>query len=320
MHPRTLHRRTQHHVAVRGSAAPSRHPVAQKMSRSPAPLTNIDFQAVPELLRKLQMAELDMLIAVDRLCSRHHLTYYLIGGSALGAARHHGFIPWDGDVDVGMPREDFERFLQICSGELPAGLFAQTRDTDPVFFRHFAKVRNENTTFVLHDDQRLKHSHGVFIDIFPMDGAPSSPILQRVQSAVIWLSVASGTLRYVTRYSDHFFKRLVALASLCIPYDFWFVLGERALRWKKLETARLWGPICAGYYRRELAPREHWGTPERVEFEGYKLPVPRQLDAYLKHKYGDYLKLPPIDQRVEQIVPLMDLDRSYLHYPPWSSG
>jgi lipopolysaccharide cholinephosphotransferase len=271
------------------------------------------------MLRKLQMVELDMLIVVDRLCAKHHLTYYLMAGSALGAARHHGFIPWDGDIDIGMPRQDYERFLQLCSTELPAGLFLQTHQTDPYYFRHFAKIRNERTTFVQGGLERLKYSHGVFIDILPIDGAPSSQILRYMHAAVIRLSVLFGSLRYVTRFSDHFIRRTVALLSMSMPYDFWFSLGERALRWSKLETARFGGTLCGLEYGRNLVSREYFGTPERVKFEGRDLPVPHQLDAYLKHVYGDYLQPPPVQQRGAVIACIIDLENSYTIYPPWTS-
>jgi lipopolysaccharide cholinephosphotransferase len=293
---------------------------SQETTRSPAYQMKIDFQAAPEALRKLQMVELDMLIVIDRLCSKHHITYYLTAGSALGAARHLGFIPWDGDVDIGMPRQDYERFLQLCSTELPAGLFLQTHQTDPYYFRHFAKIRNENTTFVQWGARRLKYNHGVFIDIAPLDGAPSSQILQYMQAATIRLSAVFGTLRYVARYSHHVFKRVLALLSLCIPYDFWFALGERAARWIQPETARSWGNLFGHYsYGKQVMPREYFGTPRRVKFEGHDLPVPQQLDAYLKHLYGDYLKLPSVEQRENYDACILDLENSYLNYPPWSS-
>jgi lipopolysaccharide cholinephosphotransferase len=280
---------------------------------------NVDSQAAPEKIRRLQMVELDLLLAVDRLCTKHHLTYYLVGGSALGAARHHGFIPWDDDIDVGMPRPEYQRFLQVCSNELPAGLFLQTRQTDPSFFRHFAVIMNENTAWLEPGYQRVRYHQGVGIDIWPIDGAPSSPILQRMHAAVIWLSVVSGSLRYVARYSGRFFKRILALMSLCIPYDFWFGLGEKALRWSKLETAPYWGHICAGDYMRQVVPRECFGRPERLKFEDHDLPVPGQLDAYLKHLYGNYLQQPPMEQRAGHSAYLIDLEKSYLNYPPWTS-
>jgi len=279
-----------------------------------------DFQPAPETKRELQMVELDMLLAVDRLCSKHELTYYLICGSALGAARHHGFIPWDDDLDIGMPRQDYERFLQLCSTELPAGLFLQTHQTDPCWFKHVAKIRNEKTTFVRYSHRRLKYNHGVFIDIWPIDGAPSSRILQRLQATIIWLSLAAGQLRYEMRFSDNFFRRTLALMSLCIPFRFWFELAERVARWSTPETARFWGDLIGGYfYGREVMPREYFGTPERVKFEGHDLPVPEQLDAYLKHKFGDYLALPPVEQRVGHGACVIDLENSYLNYPPWTS-
>jgi lipopolysaccharide cholinephosphotransferase len=287
----------------------------------PPNVMDIDFHTSPETIRKLQMVELDMLVAVDRLCSKHGITYYLIAGSALGAARHHGFIPWDDDVDIAMPRMDYERFLELCETELPAGLFLQTRRTVPCYFRHYATITNENTTFIQSGYQRLKYHHGVDIDIWPIDGAPDSRFLQFAHAAVIWVSAAAGTLRFVTRFSDHSFKRIVALMSLCIPYDFWFALGERAARWMSPETAQTWGILVGRYsFGGEVVPREYFGIPVHVTFEGHDFPAPRQLDAYLKHVYGDYLTLPPVEDRVGHGDAFIDLENSYLNYPPWTSG
>lgn len=123
------------------------------------------------LIKQVQAIELEILLEVDRICRKHRISYFLDSGTALGAVRHKGFIPWDDDIDIGMLRDDYERFLSVAQEEMGQDYFLQTYRTDgtPIMF---AKVRKTGTTFVEFRLRKFPINHGLFIDIFPYDYLP----------------------------------------------------------------------------------------------------------------------------------------------------
>ena len=123
----------------------------------------------------LQQRELELLRLFVRLCEQLQLRYYLVCGTALGSVKYEGFIPWDDDVDVAMPREDYEVFLEKAPSLLPEGIFLQNYRTDPAFPQIFSKLRNSNTTYIEKSAAALPINHGIFMDIFPLDGYPELP-------------------------------------------------------------------------------------------------------------------------------------------------
>ena len=123
-------------------------------------------------MNDLQKVEFDILKAFLEVCERLNLKYYLVCGTALGAVKYQGFIPWDDDVDVALPREDYEIFCKKAGELLPKGFFLQTYKTDKAYPAIFAKIRNSNTTFFEKTIEKLPINHGVYIDVFPLDGYP----------------------------------------------------------------------------------------------------------------------------------------------------
>ncbi len=123
------------------------------------------------LIKEVQAIELEILLEVDRICREYEIPYFLDSGTLLGAVRHKGFIPWDDDIDIGMLRSDYERFLSIANRELGSEYFLQTYRTDgaPIMF---AKVRKKGTTFVEFRLRNIPMEHGLFIDVFPYDFLP----------------------------------------------------------------------------------------------------------------------------------------------------
>lgn len=123
----------------------------------------------------LQQVEFKILQAVDAVCRQLHINYYLICGSALGAVKYSGFIPWDDDLDIGLLRPDYEIFVEKAQELLPNSYFLQNYRTDPAFPQIFSKVRDSNTTYIEKSAAKLSINHGVYIDVFPLDGYPKTP-------------------------------------------------------------------------------------------------------------------------------------------------
>ena len=123
-------------------------------------------------LRQLQLAELDILLEIDRVCTENNIKYFLDSGTALGAVRHKGFIPWDDDIDICMMRDDYEKFIRLAPEKLSQKYFLQTLKTDPGYNKLHAKVRKNGTVFKEDANLMRNMNHGLFVDIYPFDYLP----------------------------------------------------------------------------------------------------------------------------------------------------
>ena len=122
-----------------------------------------------ELLRKVQLTELEILKTVDKICRENNIKYSLCGGTLLGAVRHKGFIPWDDDIDIAMRRDDYNRFLSLWEQSHPDGYLLQNKSNTPNFSQTFSKIRKDKTTFLQFKNEAGMYHTGIFIDIFPFD-------------------------------------------------------------------------------------------------------------------------------------------------------
>ena len=128
----------------------------------------------------LQKKSFELLQLVINVCEKRNIKYFLVCGSALGAVKYHGFIPWDDDIDIGMPRLDYNRFLEIAPNELPNWCFLQNFRTEKMFPQIYSKLRNSHTTFIEKGLAHVSINHGIYIDIFPIDGHPKSQLSQKI--------------------------------------------------------------------------------------------------------------------------------------------
>ncbi len=253
-----------------------------------------------ELLHKVQ---LDMLVKFDRICAEHGLAYFLDSGTALGAVRHGGFIPWDDDVDVAMPRADYEKLLEIGARGLPDQLFLQTYETDPAYMMPFAKIRLGNTFFPepVKAYEKLKY-RGIYIDVFPFDRIPADAAEARRAIR------KSRRLYFVSVFSRRAYpgkkipQKVVSFVLHQLPDGFVRKLHKRYERYctQFRETDAPW-MTCFCWrmsQRSEYLFKESELLPTReVLFEGKPLRIMADPHAYLTKMYGDYRTLPPEDKR-----------------------
>lgn len=267
------------------------------------------------VLRQCQLVQLHLLYVFDAICRKHKIEYILNGGTLLGAMRHDGFIPWDDDLDVGMMRKDYNKFLKIARSELPEDVILQTPDNTPECIRSFSKLRDAYSFFAEKGlSISLGRHNGIFIDIFAYDTMPNlGKRLEMVVSRVCkrcwfwgralrnsgakgWLFSLFGGWLALVFYGVHYLIRfgLRALELILPPKRFYCDLRHPVFSAKTL----------AAYY-----------PIARHRFEDGLFPVPHNPDVVLTDMYGDWRTLPPEAKRVGEHGKLILPFRTMLKVP-----
>lgn len=277
--------------------------------------TNANNQNYKEILSNIHCNELKILKEIDIICKKHNLTYFAVGGSVLGAVRHQGFIPWDDDIDIAMPRKDYDAFLKYASVELPDGYFLQSFFTEKESPFYFSKVRKNNTKFVEYYLRDLNIHHGLFIDIFPFDNVPDNPILKKLHFKLcrflyqLYLSkslktVCSSRFERKENYKTVIRKALHYLLAP-VPKSFLFKLLDSSVQMFNNKKCKEISHIV----RRRLRVKINDLYPiATLPFEDFQMPVPRNFDAYLSAQYGDYKTIPDEDKRYGHLPHIIEFD------------
>lgn len=267
-------------------------------------------------VRPLQLRLLDILEAFHNVCRDNGLRYYLVDGTLLGAVRHKGFIPWDDDVDVAMPREDYERLIREHRRILPAPLEFVSYETDITYPLHFGKIQDASTTLV--ERPHLFYLGGIYIDIFPIDGAPDSPAAQKRHiSRYNFLRKALYFAKRDPYRHGHGISCLLPLATRTfLPPDRLQRDIRREMTRYPFNSSRLAGINLNDGRRAMLSRRDVLGDPTPVEFEGKTFWGMADNHAYLSSLFGDYMQLPPEDKRHVHNFFYCDLDHPYRDFDP----
>ncbi len=270
-------------------------------------------------MNELQKIELDLFQCFAQTCEKLDIPYFLVCGSALGAARHEGFIPWDDDFDVGMYREDYNKFMELAPALLPEGMFLQNYKSDPQFPYVFAKLRNSNTTFLQTVLADLDINHGVYIDIFPLDGYPQDPKEQKklARKKKSFKRQLNCALKMPTNLS---LKGKVLIA-------FYKMLGCHKRTAKILEKYEACisqysvadaERICnhgTWYGEKDYILKEYYGKGTDGVYEGLTVRVPEKTDEYLTSLYGDWRTPPPPEkQKPSHDCDICDVHKPYTAY------
>mgnify|MGYP000941169241 CR=1 FL=1 len=255
----------------------------------------------------LHQVDLEIVKEVVKICDNHGLTYYMLGGTMLGAIRHKGFIPWDDDIDLGIPRQDYEKFLEIAPSELSNHLKVVNYKTDPEYHYYITRVLDTDTKVVeerIGDDKKYTNAS---IDIFPIDGTPNNSILRRIYFFRVLYHRALMSLCYkdsIDRKRPRgilekvflWMMERIPIEKMTTPYQQKEKI-DRLLRKQKLEGAKFIGNIMGAYRTREIVPAEFYGSGKMYSFENIELRGMYLANEYLVYTYGDYMKLPPENER-----------------------
>lgn len=257
----------------------------------------------PEDLDKLRRKGLEILLYFKDICEKNNLKFYFCGGCCIGAIRHKGFIPWDDDVDIFMPREDYEKLAEIWEEQADTEKYSYVRTTKDHFTRlQFAMISDNETTFIKTRQWDLDTNHGVRIDILPLDGCPSGRFARKMQ--IMWGLIYSMFIVCEAHSSKGKLFEIIGkiLLALAITdknrYRVAKFAEKRMSRYKISDCEKI-TELCAWYqYMVNEYPKSAFEEQLYVDFEGYQLPIPVGYDDYLKMAFGDYMKLPPVESQV----------------------
>ncbi len=260
-------------------------------------------------LRKVQLAQLEIGKEIKRICDENEIRYFLDSGTLLGAIRHKGFIPWDDDMDIGMLRKDYERFIQIAPQKLKEGFFLQTWRTDKGYPYAFAKVRKKGTVFIEAVSQRTDAHNEIFVDVFPYDVFPDSSkerkkLCRKISTLKYGLWMKNGVEPWMRHKGV--LKRLMVRGKY-IPYWLYARVHDRNLmivEYEKLmsmynnEESKYYVEQSGGTpFGKWLIPTECFREYEEMLFENIPFTVSKSYDLYLRTVYGNYMQYPPVEER-----------------------
>ena len=275
------------------------------------------MEYTPEQLERVKKIEMGIYLKFAEICNKYNLMFVTSFGTTLGAIRHHGFIPWDDDMDFMMPRKDYEKFVRIVNKELDDKYeFLETRFTKN-YVMTFGKLIRKDSTFVEETDTHIKYHSGIFIDIFPMDfwpqdkkkrdkmafkcfmlarlcslasyGKPKLPPKMKTWKRVLARTgcfLIHGILKIFHITSPKLYKKYVKIASSVSSKDAEGYVTD--MTWCKLRKG---GMVGSQYKYKDLF------KPHYVDFEDIQVPVPENYEAYLNVAYDNYKEIPPVEER-----------------------
>ena len=268
-----------------------------------------------ELLQEVHAVELDMLKAVDDLCRKHNITYTLYCGTLLGAIRHGGFIPWDDDIDLAMPLEDYKRFLKVAH-ELPAPYVIQDRYNTKAYFYVWSRVYADGTAYIKKGMKQPGDLHmGIWMDIYPFCGAARTKRRESFQWFLIECATASRTAEFYRATGDA--TRFRQKLMMHVPYWIRRTAGNLCLRiaMRDPEKCEKKGTLDVARFEGKYK-RDDWKQLTTARFEDREYPIPVDYDGMLRIIYGDYMTPPPEDKRImhRDADWILDVHKDYREY------
>lgn len=268
--------------------------------------------------RELKQVLLGIYKDFAALCDQYGLVYMLAGGSCLGAVRHRGFIPWDDDLDVMMPRSDYEKFIDVCKqgklGEQYELDYPNRHNDAKVIFLKILKKGTVNEEIF---DDNSPFSKGIYLDVFVLDGVPRGNINQKIKGFIANVLQFISILVFYAQYPSKNLKKFMSLDKdlnkrykikvffgiilSIIPHRYWvywfdcFVSSSNVSKLVGIPTGRK-------RYNGEIFPKEVYFPPQKAMFEGIEVFIPADYDTYLKNLYKNYMILPPVDKRERHFI------------------
>lgn len=274
------------------------------------------YEFTPETLRKLQLKELDTLVYFKEFCDKNNLLFYLCGGCCIGSLRTGGFIPWDDDIDILMPRDDYEKLYKLWDNDKHER-FKLLRTDEKIFTGNiFTTIVDTETTCVKANQALLDIPFGIMMDIFPIDGCPKGKFkrtMQKLNAMIYSLFLAQIVPENHGGIMALGSKFLLSIVKSPKAREKKWRNAERRMSKYKISDCEYITELCEGVHSMQPEyPKEWFASAVYREFEGLQMPIPVGYDPYLKKAFGDYMTPPPEDkQKPHHDMILVDTERSY---------
>jgi len=253
------------------------------------------------LLDQIQIVMLNMMVDIDKFCKDNNLTYWITGGTLLGAVRHGCFIPWDDDLDIYMPRNDYNRFMEIAPKGLPSNLFMQTKKTDPTFDIPYIKIRDNFSTVIEKREvgKEIEYHQGIFVDVFPVDYVDDT--IKYFNKKRLYrcdyhhkraMSKRRKAILYLKKYKAEIYKKYKGGRPKVL---------ERNIEKYKNSNGKY---MVEGFeLGTEVAVKRSDIFPlKKIKFCDKEFMAPKNSEKYLEIMFGDYMTLPPLEERKSHVV------------------
>ncbi len=269
------------------------------------------------VLRKLQLTQLEILKDIDKFCKENNIEYYIAYGTTLGAIRHGGFIPWDDDIDISMKRDEYNRFIKLAKEKMQDKYDILDIENTKGYIATFAKVSKKGTKFIEASDTN-KYEQGIFVDVFPLDYSPDDVEKRKKLYKKSWFWARMCVLCEISNpilpHNMSGVKKVIAKAGcktvhMCLrlfrfnkikAYHRYLknttMHNEMKSEMKYIADYQAMHPEKTTVLEKDIYPLK------TMQFEDYEFPVPNNVDAYLTSVYGDYMKLPPEDKRHNHVA------------------
>lgn len=251
-------------------------------------------------LKKLQSVETEILVAFDKFCTEHDIKYSLYAGTALGAVRHGGFIPWDDDIDVCMSRDNYEKFLKVYRENEIEGYTLQGTDSPNYEYINFSKIRKNGTKYGGKLDMGLYENNGIYMDIFPIDKVPSDKKLMK--KVLFYTKIRMVYTRGYAFTKGSAFLRLVSKMMLLLPRKTQLKIRnkyeKKILKYKDLKENFICMSLSCPEGLNIFYPQNMLDEYTTIKFGDREFSISTNWDGMLKANFGDYMKLPPEEDRI----------------------
>ncbi len=272
----------------------------------------------PDVLRKIQKTQLEILEAFIGVCEKYNLSYFMLGGTGIGVVRHNGFIPWDDDIDVAMPREDYDRFLAVIDEEIGDKYRILTPLVDKNYACNVTHLQKKGTKFVPYVSRKMKCELCIDIDIFALDHMPDDPVKRKRQLRKTWflnkliflcgtpapiipLKGAKKIIAQIICACAHFGLKVLHIS----PQFLYKCLLKEAKRYNNEKTEYINAFEVTMSHSAYISEKELYPL-RKMQFEHLMVNMPNDYDTYLRRLFGDYMQMPPENKRVNHCPYILD--------------